>query len=71
MGGNRPGAQVVAIGKTAGDDDQIDIGQVGIAVPVHDGIAAGTLPQRHLHIAVAVGAGGDDDGSLHPSRSIS
>ena len=48
------GPEVVAIGKSAGNDDHVDAGQVGFPMPDHGGFGAGRVLQRHRGVAVAV-----------------
>ena len=63
---HRPAAQVVAVGEAAGQDNQVEaVGQSGVAVPDHVHVRAGRPLDRHLAVAVAVGAGEDDHGGLH------
>ena len=61
-------AQIVAVGKAAGNDDQIDRRQIGVAVPDLERRLAETALQRVEHVALAVGAGKNDDGGLHGKR---
>ena len=63
---HRAGAQIVAVGKAAGNADEVDaVRKLGLAVPDHRRRAAGDLLQRDGDVAVAIGAGEDDDGAFH------
>ena len=54
-GGDRAAAQIIAVGKAAGDDDEIGAGrQLGFRVPDHRRLAPGDEPQRARHIALAI-----------------
>ncbi len=60
---HRAGAQIIAIGKTAGQGDEVEpLGKVGIAMPDAQRGVAGDLFDRHRHVAVAIRAGKGDDG---------
>ena len=63
------GAQIVAVGETAGEHDQVAGRQRRLVVPDHRRRPARSGLQRHHDVAVAVGAGEDDDGGLHRVRS--
>ena len=55
-----------AIVEAAGQRDQADVvGQVGLAMPHHGGIAACHLTDRYCQIAVAIRSGEDDHGTAH------
>jgi hypothetical protein len=63
--GDGAGAQVVAVGESAGDDDAVDAVQVGVAVPQwHD---VGHAARRQAGVDVVTGAGEGDDAELHDS----
>ena len=63
-------AQIVAIGKAAGNDHEIGAGrQRGVGVPHHGRFGARHKPERARHVALAIDAGEDDDGGFHGSRS--
>src|SRR3954467_268099 len=62
---HRAAAQIVAIGKPAGQHDQIGIGQAALAMPDARRLMAGGALQRHAHIVLAVRAGEDDDNGFH------
>jgi hypothetical protein len=65
IGGDRPAAQVIAIGKAARHADDIDaLGQCGVLVPDHRD-PCDRVPERHRKVTVAIGAGKDDDGDMH------
>jgi hypothetical protein len=61
----RAAAQVVAIGEAAGNDDQIDIGDVGVGLPHRQRRLSADLGQGGDHVAVAVQTGEEDDGGFH------
>ena len=42
-------------------------GKLGLAVPDHDRRLAADVADRHREVAVAIGAGEDDDGAFHGS----
>ncbi len=69
MGRHGAAAQVVAVAEAAGQHHEVDRLEVGVLVPDHDRLAAGRLAQRHLDVAVAVGAGEDDDRRFHVAKS--
>ncbi len=54
LGSHGTAAQIIAIGKTPGDDDQINIGHFGIGVPDHMGLLADHLLQHLGGITVSV-----------------
>ncbi len=62
---HRAAAQVVAEAEAAGDDDQVETGDVGILVPDHLGLGAEGGFQRDGHVALAVDAGEEDDAGFH------
>ena len=64
-------AQIIAIGKAAGNDDEIGAGrQLAVGVPHHRRLAPGNELQRARHVALAIDAGKDDDGRFHPVTSM-
>src|SRR5579862_6747812 len=69
MGGNRPAAKVVAIGKAARHDDEIDLRDLAVAMPDHVGWMAHDGAERLGHVLLAVRSGKDDDGGLHVQDS--
>src|SRR5206468_1309642 len=63
---HRAGAQIIAVGKAAGDTDEVDpVGKLGVLVPDHRRLAPADLLHRHGEVAVAVRSGEDDDGAAH------
>jgi hypothetical protein len=69
--GNGAAAQVVAIGKAAGDDDQVDvIIDRGLGLPHGLRGLARNPGQCRDHVAVAVEAGQEDDGGFHGSEHL-
>ena len=59
----RAGAQVVAVGEAAGDDDRVDALQVVVAVPEQHRVAD---PRGRLQrVDLVAGAGELDDAELH------
>ena len=62
---DRAAAQVVAVGKTAGNDDGVEAGERGVFVPDEVGGAAGEGVQGKNAILVAVRAGETEDGEFH------
>ena len=63
---HRAAAQVVAIGKPAWQDDQVEATRQGrVAVPDHIDLGPGGPLDRHLAVAVAVGARKNNDGGFH------
>ncbi len=69
--GNGAGAQIVAIGKAARQNDEVHIGKRGFGMPDSDGLDAGDVRQRVEHVTLAIGAGENDDGRLHAYFSSS
>lgn len=65
MRGDRPATQIVAVGKSTRQHDQVRFRQFTVAVPDHDGVTPHALRQRNLNVAVAVGTGEYDDCGLH------
>lgn len=66
---NRATAQVVAVGKPAGNTDNIHaLGQNRILVPDHRHIGTGIL-ERDIHITVTVRTGELQNGSFHEGVS--
>ena len=54
--GDRAAAQIVAVGEAAGNDDQVDVRNLGFRLPDGDRRLAGNLGQRRDHVAVTVEA---------------
>ncbi len=63
--GDRTAAQVVAVAKSAGNDDDIDVTEIAVLVPDHLGGLAEEALGDPLDVAIAVGAGEDDDAKFH------
>src|SRR5439155_12753468 len=62
----RSGAQIVAVGKAAREADEVEtLWKLGVPVPDHDRRRPAGLFERDGEVAVAIGAGEDDDGALH------
>ena len=67
----RAAAEVVAEGEAAGDRDEVEArGQRGLLVPDHRDLRPGG-GERRREVAIAVGAGEDDDGGFHLRASLS
>ena len=66
MGGNRATAQVVAVRKTAGQDDGVDAVQVIVAVPEGNGVTASKTDGAQS-VAVVERPGERDDADAHVS----
>src|SRR5215203_1116598 len=62
--GDRPAAQVVAVGEAAGQDDRVDVTQRVVAVPEPDGLGAGQ-PHGAGRVAVVQRSREADDPDLH------
>src|SRR5260370_28650073 len=69
MRGHGGATQVIAIGKAAGNDQQIRFGQLAVAVPDLERRLARRSGQRIKDVLLAVGAGKNDDGGLHRSAA--
>ena len=67
---HRAAAQIVAVGKAAGKDNQIERGQGGFAMPDHRRRAPARGLQCYRRIAVAVRSGKNDDRSLHSRLAL-
>ena len=70
--GDRPGAQVVAVGEAARHDHRVDALQVAVAVPQDHRLADPLRGQQRVDLVT--GAGEADDAELHalgPTRRIS
>src|SRR5690606_26144135 len=63
--GDRAAPQIVAVGVAARNDDEVDLGQLGVGVPDAQRLLAGGALQRVQHVGIAVRAGEGDDGGLH------
>src|SRR3982074_2872988 len=61
----RAARQIVAIGKAAGQADQIGVGQASLAMPDPRRLMAGGALRRHADIVLAVRAGKNDDDGFH------
>ncbi len=70
VGGHGAAAQIVAVGKAARQHDEVGGGHGRIAVPDHLHREPGDALQRDLDVAVAVGAGEDDDGGAQHLGSV-
>ena len=69
--GDGAAAQVVAVGKAAGQQDEVGARRQAMrAVPHHTGVDAGGA-QGSERVALAVGAGEEDDGGFHQAGSSS
>ena len=67
---HRAATQVVAIGKAAGQGDEVELlGQVGIAMPHANCRGAGHLLKGNRHVPVAVRSGECDDRGAHQACS--
>jgi hypothetical protein len=67
--GNRPAAQIIAIGKSAGHHHEIGaLGQRCLGVPHHRRFMARDEPQRARHVALAIDAGKDENSGFHADR---
>ena len=66
---NRAAAEIVAVGKSAGKKDCVDVAEIGGIVPDEIGFAvqitAQILVNRVPRIVVAIAAGEDDDANFH------
>src|SRR6516165_8715370 len=65
MRGYRPAAEIVAIGETAGEDDQIALWHSRVAVPDADRLVPGDESQRGANVALAVRARKDHNSGSH------
>ena len=63
-------AQIVAVGEAAGDHDQVGLFEISVAMPDHLRLAAGDELDRLGDVALAVGAGEDEDSGFHQISSI-
>src|SRR5262249_15626352 len=63
--GDGAGAQIVAVGKAAGNDDGVAIFQVVRLVPEKCGLLSGGGDDGVVAIVIAVGARKDDDAEFH------
>ena len=67
---DRAAAQIIAIGEAARQHHQVGAGgQLVLGMPDHGGRAAGDQLQGARHVALAIDAGEDEDGGVHPSTS--
>src|SRR4029079_16183395 len=68
--GDCPATQVVAIGKSPRDYDQVGSGgEFCVGVPHHGRLASSDQARRARHVTLAVDAGKDKDRGFHPSTS--
>src|ERR1700680_3237919 len=58
-------AEIVAIGKAAGDDQQIRLGQLAVAMPDLERLLARAPFERIINVLLAIRAREDDDRGLH------
>ena len=59
-------AEIVAVGKAAGHDNEVGAGrQFMLGVPDHVGLAARHKLERARHVALAVDAWKNEDGGFH------
>src|SRR5690606_134394 len=58
-------AQVVAVAEAPGEENDLDVLEVVVAVPEVDGLGAQDLPGRAIAVVVAVGSGEGDHADLH------
>ena len=65
---HRAAAQIVAEAEAAGDDDQVDAGDVCVLMPDHFRPRAERGFERDRHIALPVDTGKDDDARGHGVR---
>jgi hypothetical protein len=63
--GQRAGAQVVAVGEAAGDDDAVGAAQVGVLVPEDLAFGAENVAHDVLRVVIAVRAGEENDAEFH------
>ena len=61
--GDCAGTEVVAVGKAAGEDGEIVVGEVAFGVPDVVGVGVEDVGEDVVAIGVAPGAGEDDDGN--------
>ena len=66
---DRAGAQVVAVREPAGQDHDVGALEARVLVPDERGLVPEHVLRGVVGVVVAVGAGKDDDGELHVSRS--
>jgi len=62
---HRAATQIIAVGKAAGNNDQIEVRQFGVAVPDFERRFAGQALKCVEYVLFAVGAGKNDDGGEH------
>ena len=71
-GGDRAAAQIIAVGESARQDDQIQARrQFVFGMPDDSRLGAGGLPKRARDVAFAINAGKQDDRRAHPPHAIS
>ena len=63
--GDRAGAQVVAVGEPAGQDDDVGRAERGVLVPDEFGVVPEHVLRGVIGVVVAVRSGKDDDGEFH------
>jgi len=66
--GDGAGAQVIAVGKAAGDEDSVDAAKVFRVVPEEGDGLMGDFGDHIVGIVIAVGTGKDQDPEFHDSR---
>ncbi len=70
--GDGAATQIVAIGESAGQDDQIQARrQFAFSVPDDRGLGACRLPERARDVAFAINSGKEDDRRPHGAHAIS
>ncbi len=70
MGGEGAGAEVVAVGEAAGDEDGVRGLEVGGGVPEESGFFTEDRGDDIEGVVVAVGAGEDEDAEFHEFRVL-
>ena len=66
--GNGPGTQVISIGKTAGEDQHINVLRIGVFMPKPDGLGMGKQADGIGHVLVAIGPGKGDYAPFHRAK---
>src|SRR5215472_13751893 len=65
-----PAAQIIAIGKAAGQNDQIGLRQGRVTMPNQERLVAGGASQGGADIALAVRARKNDDHGPHETQTL-